>query len=268
MLLVQVHQDKCFAPSELVAVQYHVTVFDRSASSDGLPILGMLRAHLTSDNLAVPALYEVPVASTNTALKVNNQGPADDASQSHSSPVTLVMNACVYLSRCMHSLLLMINHLELPCASRDECMHSSVQFDIDFEKPLAEAVALAASRKQDQQQQQQQMRHSQQMRETQPSRVTSNEELESAISQAGFPRPSSQCIADETPLAGIPAASSSAVRSLSPLQQANTDIPETHYRVSELVAGCLRRVMSTDFRQALLQCQAGRQAVFSVPFNC
>jgi len=104
VLLIQVHQYKCFAPSELAAVQYHVTVFDRSASSDGLPILGMLGAQLTSDNLAIPASYEVPVASTNTAVKVDTQEPADDDSQSHSSPLTLViMHAFDSAGVCTHS---------------------------------------------------------------------------------------------------------------------------------------------------------------------
>jgi len=167
----------------------------------------------------------------------------------------------------MYSLLLIMIHLELPCASRDECIQSSAQFNIDFEKPLAEAMELAASRKQEEQQQQQ-MHCSQQKWETQPSKVTSKEEQRSVPSQAGAPEPSSECNAEKPTLAGMPAAPISAVASLSLLQQGDPDTPEMHYRVSELVAGCLRQVMSTDFKQALLRCQTGRQAAFPVPFNC
>ena len=52
-------------------LQYHITVPDISSSPNGLLILGILRAQLVSEELAFIATYEAPVASADTAVRVN-----------------------------------------------------------------------------------------------------------------------------------------------------------------------------------------------------
>ena len=67
---MQVHQDKCFAPSQVADVQYHITLPGRTLQPDVLPVLGMITAQLMSSTLAVPASYARLVASANTAVRV------------------------------------------------------------------------------------------------------------------------------------------------------------------------------------------------------
>ena len=69
---VQVNGEHCFVDLQLkdLPMQYHMTVPSKALSPDGLLVLGILKVQLASDELTTPAVYEAPIASANTAIKV------------------------------------------------------------------------------------------------------------------------------------------------------------------------------------------------------
>ena len=79
---MQVNGEHCFVNLQLGVppVQYHMTVPSKSLSPDGLLVLGILKAQLASDELTIPAMYEAPIASANTAIKVKLLWPPGSAS--------------------------------------------------------------------------------------------------------------------------------------------------------------------------------------------
>ncbi len=117
-----------------------------------------------------------------------------------------------------------------------------LQVDIDFERPLARYLASSAAHKQQHDGRQQQ--------DKQPSDKR-QDALPAALA-------SPDATTENHP--GPPFPSLSAQQLFQPLGHASSASSECNLRMIDLVLGCIRRVVSSGFKQSLLQCQAGDHA--------
>ncbi len=113
-----------------------------------------------------------------------------------------------------------------------------LQVDIAFEGPLAQALASAAAQRQ---------QRSKQERHRQPK----GKERDKAVAKSNPP----DAAAGHQSASLLPLWS--AAESHISAQRASSAIPEPSLTLQELALGCMRRMFSADYRQALLQCQAG-----------
>ena len=81
--MMQVNGKHCFVDLQLGVppVQYHMTVPSKALSPDGLLVLGILKAQLSSDELTTPAVHEAPIASADTAIQVKFFWPSGSTSE-------------------------------------------------------------------------------------------------------------------------------------------------------------------------------------------
>lgn len=119
-----------------------------------------------------------------------------------------------------------------------------LQVDVNFEGPLTQALALATA--------QRQQRSKQEQYRQPPARERDEVVAATSLSDAAT---------GNHP--GLPLASLKATELLNPIQHASIAISEPGLTAPELVLGCMRRVFSADYMQALLQCQAGGHAALS-----
>ena len=122
-------------------------------------------------------------------------------------------------------------------------MHS-VQADIDWERPVAQVLAATALMKRRQQGQHRMPAHEHQPHQPAP--------LPSGPSTG---RIAGGVLPEETPAAFTKAAGINALQGDEP-GSSGTDV-----QLSSIMLGCMRRVFSKEFKQALLQCHAGEHAI-------
>ena len=130
-------------------------------------------------------------------------------------------------------------------------LHYYVQIDVDFEEPLAEVLALTAA--------QQRRKHG---RSKQQGLKDSKHELqESQPAPADASSPSPMDSTDRLNSDRAPDAVLESAGALSHPQQRYSAAPKAGLHLGELRLGCIGRVMSRDFKEALLPCQAGERAI-------
>ena len=114
----------------------------------------------------------------------------------------------------------------------------SQQVDLSFEGPLAQSLASAAA----QRQQRSKPEHDRQPTDSQ---------------RANLPAKPANSDATTGDYHGLRSSALSAAKVLTPIQHKSTAPLEPGLTVQELALGCLQRILSADYRQALLQCKAG-----------